>query len=208
VAIYHTTQIESHWNYEHRLCSFFHIFTFTCAFSLYHHVVAFGQWLYLVVLMHSLSLSLNLNLLLPCYLYIRRKRKCFRILSKTITRTSQSSSIPPHTMLLMCCRNLRISEKSGLKHGSLCQHRWINSTNFGWVSLGISGLKSCILSPSNLIIFHWIILCILWINNIFLSCKSSEWQRFVILEFSLVIQYPSFKTLVSFHWHWQFLGNR
>lgn len=122
----------------------------------------------------------------------------------------QSSYIPFHTMLFMCCRNLRTSENSGLKDGSLCQHQWSNSTNFGCASLGISGLKSCILSASNLIIFYWIILCRLRINSIFLSCKSSEWQRFVILEFSLVIRYdiPSFKTLVSFQWHWQFLGNR
>lgn len=55
-----------------------------------------------------------------------------------------------------------------------------------------------------LLIFAEFFLWRLQINNIILSCKSSD-SCFVILEFSLLIWYPSFKTLVSFHWHCQFL---
>lgn len=46
-----------------------------------------------------------------------------------------------HTILAMPCKISIISENSGRKYGSCCQHLSSNSTTFGWVYLGIEGLK-------------------------------------------------------------------
>ena len=48
---------------------------------------------------------------------------------------------PSHTILSNCCRSSKISEKSGLKDGSCCQHLSSSSANLGCEWLGIDGLR-------------------------------------------------------------------
>jgi hypothetical protein len=46
-----------------------------------------------------------------------------------------------HTVLSNCCRSSKISENSGLKNGSRCQHLLSRPTNLGWEWLGIDGRR-------------------------------------------------------------------